>query len=106
MPTGRNVYLTKGEQDVSWFQQSPRISLDLIHATGVTTDASIIDIGGGASRLVDLLRARSMIRYAHSPGVPFTVEFSTGLCRTSSPWGSILHVARQQTGSICATGSK
>ena len=55
---------------------------------------------------VRLLRARSMIRYAHSPGVPFTVEFSTGLCRTSSPGGSILHVARQQTGPLCATGSK
>jgi trans-aconitate methyltransferase len=51
----KNVYLTKGEQDVSWFEESPRISLDLIHATGVTTDASIIDIGGGASRLVDAL---------------------------------------------------
>ena len=50
-----NVYQTKGEQDVSWFQEWPRISLDLIHATGVTTDASVIDIGGGASRLVDAL---------------------------------------------------
>ena len=34
-----------------------------------------------------------MIRYAHSPGVAFTVV-------------SILHVARQQTGSLWATGSK
>jgi hypothetical protein len=50
-----NVYRTKGERDVSWFQESPAISLDLIHATGVKPDASIIDIGGGASRLVDAL---------------------------------------------------
>jgi SAM-dependent methyltransferase len=50
-----NVYATKGEQDVSWFQASPTVSLDLIHATGVTPDARIIDIGGGASRLVDAL---------------------------------------------------
>jgi SAM-dependent methyltransferase len=48
-----NVYGTKGERDVSWFQESPAISLDLIRATEVTTAASIIDIGGGASRLVD-----------------------------------------------------
>ena len=48
-----NVYQTKGERDVSWFQKSPRISLDLIRATGAKTDAPIIDIGGGASRLVD-----------------------------------------------------
>jgi 2-polyprenyl-3-methyl-5-hydroxy-6-metoxy-1,4-benzoquinol methylase len=50
-----NVYLTKGERDVSWFEESPTISLDLIHATGVKPDASIIDIGGGTSRLVDTL---------------------------------------------------
>jgi SAM-dependent methyltransferase len=51
----QNVYQTKGERDVSWFQETPTISLDLIHATGVGADASIIDIGGGASRLVDNL---------------------------------------------------
>ncbi len=50
-----NVYRTRGERDVSWFQESPKISLDLIRATGVDIDASIIDIGGGASRLVDAL---------------------------------------------------
>ncbi len=50
-----NVYQTKGEREVSWFQESPKISLDLIRATGVSVDASIVDIGGGASRLVDTL---------------------------------------------------
>ena len=50
-----NVYATKEEHAVSWFQERPDISLDLIRATGVKTSASIIDIGGGASRLVDAL---------------------------------------------------
>ncbi len=50
-----NVYRTKGEREVSWFQESPAISLDLIQATRIKPDASIIDIGGGASRLVDAL---------------------------------------------------
>jgi SAM-dependent methyltransferase len=50
-----NVYGTKGEKEVSWFQDSPTISLDLIDATGVAKGASILDIGGGASRLVDAL---------------------------------------------------
>jgi trans-aconitate methyltransferase len=50
-----NVYGTKGETEVSWFQESPTISLDLIRATGVELGASIIDVGGGASRLVDAL---------------------------------------------------
>ena len=51
----QNVYQTKGERDVSWFQETPTISFDLIRATGLGTDASIIDVGGGASRLVDAL---------------------------------------------------
>jgi 2-polyprenyl-3-methyl-5-hydroxy-6-metoxy-1,4-benzoquinol methylase len=50
-----NVYATKDEHTVSWFQERPDISLDLIRATGLKTSASIIDIGGGASRLVDAL---------------------------------------------------
>ncbi len=50
-----NVYGTKGETEVSWFQESPTISLDLIRATRVGLDAAIIDVGGGASRLVDAL---------------------------------------------------
>ena len=50
-----NVYGTKGEKEVSWFQDRPAISLDLIDATGVAKGASILDIGGGASRLVDAL---------------------------------------------------
>lgn len=53
----QGVYQTKGERDVSWFQESPAISLDLIRATGVGANASIVDIGGGASRLVDALLA-------------------------------------------------
>jgi SAM-dependent methyltransferase len=51
----QNVYQTKDEKTASWFQERPDISLDLIHATGVDTNALIIDIGGGASRLVDAL---------------------------------------------------
>jgi hypothetical protein len=46
-----NVYTTKGEKEVSWFEENPTISLDLILSTGVNFGASIIDIGGGASRL-------------------------------------------------------
>jgi 2-polyprenyl-3-methyl-5-hydroxy-6-metoxy-1,4-benzoquinol methylase len=49
------VYTIKDEKEVSWFQESPTISLDLIRATGVKFGASIIDIGGGASHLVDAL---------------------------------------------------
>src|SRR5258708_39677423 len=50
-----NVYTTKDEKEVSWFEESPAISLALIRSTGLNTDSSIIDIGAGASRLVDAL---------------------------------------------------
>jgi 2-polyprenyl-3-methyl-5-hydroxy-6-metoxy-1,4-benzoquinol methylase len=50
-----NVYSTKTEQQVSWFQEKPTVSLDLIGATNVSRAAAIIDVGGGASRLVDAL---------------------------------------------------
>ena len=53
-----NVYSTKSENEVSWFQESPAPSLELIDLAGPTSDAAIVDIGGGASRLVDQLLAR------------------------------------------------
>ena len=47
------VYTTKATDTVSWFQPHADVSLDLIKATGVSHDAAIIDVGGGASTLVD-----------------------------------------------------
>lgn len=49
------VYQTKGTEDVSWYQRRPALSLELIAASGVSKDAGIIDVGGGASTLVDSL---------------------------------------------------
>lgn len=58
----QNVYATKAEKEVSWFQENPAPSLDLIAATGIRSDAAIIDVGGGASRLVDGLLEKGFIR--------------------------------------------
>jgi len=49
------IYSDKKAAEVSWYQQYPQQSLALIKATGITPQASIIDIGGGASTLVDSL---------------------------------------------------
>ena len=54
----QNVYTEKGENEVSWFQENPAPSLELIAQAGATTASAIIDIGGGASRLVDNLVER------------------------------------------------
>jgi SAM-dependent methyltransferase len=53
----QGIYDRKLAPTVSWFQATPQTSLDLIHETGVTLDARIVDIGGGASTLVDHLLA-------------------------------------------------
>jgi SAM-dependent methyltransferase len=51
------VYQTKASDAVSWFQPHADTSVGLIKATGVGRDAAIIDVGGGASTLVDDLLA-------------------------------------------------
>lgn len=51
------VYSSKPSDRVSWFQPHAEQSLRLIRATGVARTAGIIDVGGGASTLVDDLLA-------------------------------------------------
>ncbi len=58
-----NVYTTKADDSVSWFEPSPSFSLELIDAAGIGLGA-VIDIGGGASRLVDALVAKGHARVA------------------------------------------
>lgn len=53
-----HVYSTKAANSVSWFQEHADLSLQLIEATGVAPTAAIIDVGGGASTLVDDLLAK------------------------------------------------
>lgn len=53
------AYSTKAVDAVSWYQQHADHSLRLIEATGVSHTSSIIDVGGGASTLVDDLLAKS-----------------------------------------------
>lgn len=49
------VYRDKSPQDVSWYQATPTLSLEMIGASGIAADAPLIDVGGGASTLVDHL---------------------------------------------------
>jgi len=50
-----NVYKTKTPDQVSWTQEIPKTSLDFINSFQLSKEASIIDIGGGDSHLVDFL---------------------------------------------------
>ncbi len=49
------IYTNKTPLEVSWFQEEPVQSLQLIKATTIDQNAAIIDVGGGASHLVDHL---------------------------------------------------
>src|SRR5512140_2834863 len=51
------VYETKATDAVSWFQPHAAISFALIQRVAPTLDTPIIDVGGGASVLVDELLA-------------------------------------------------
>lgn len=61
-----NVYTTKSEKDVSWYEDRPTLSLQLLtqESDGLITDAiavgnrktmPVIDVGSGASVLIDCL---------------------------------------------------
>lgn len=53
------VYGTKSSVEVSWFQAHADLSLRLIRDSNARSTASIIDVGGGASVLVDDLLAHA-----------------------------------------------
>ena len=56
------VYAVRAVEALSWFQPRAARSMELIAATGVALSAPIIDVGGGASILVDDLHEA---RYAN-----------------------------------------
>jgi SAM-dependent methyltransferase len=46
-----STYATKATDEVSWYEPRPDRSLELVRATGISHDAGILDVGGGASSL-------------------------------------------------------
>lgn len=49
------IYSEKKPDQMSWFQASPKQSLELVKLVGTPKNGSVIDVGGGASVLVDRL---------------------------------------------------
>jgi SAM-dependent methyltransferase len=50
-----HIYADRDPAEVSWYQAHPEHSLSLINDTAIGSTARIIDVGGGASTLVDHL---------------------------------------------------
>jgi SAM-dependent methyltransferase len=53
----QRVYDEKMPAEVSWYQPVPDKSLQLIRGTGLARNEPVLDVGGGASTLVDHLHA-------------------------------------------------
>jgi len=53
-----HVYESSSPDAVSWYQPEPVVSLELVAVLGVAPESAVVDIGGGASVLVDRLLAR------------------------------------------------
>ena len=50
-----NIYDTKAEEEVSWFQPYPKTSMEFLELFNLPLNANVIDIGGGDSHFVDAL---------------------------------------------------
>lgn len=60
----QDVWTKKQFDTVSWFQSEPATSLHLIARAGLRKEAGIVDIGGGASLLVDRLLEQGYLHLA------------------------------------------
>lgn len=60
----QNVWTTKQPEEVSWHQDDPALSLAMIRAASLRRDAAIVDVGGGASVLVDRLLEQGFVHVA------------------------------------------
>ena len=54
-----SIYTRKAPEQVSWYRPHLERSLEFIEGAKLAADAAIIDVGGGASTLVDDLLARA-----------------------------------------------
>ena len=54
----QRVYLERDTKTVSWFEDSPVASLEMLERANLRSASSVIDVGGGASALVDALLDR------------------------------------------------
>jgi SAM-dependent methyltransferase len=57
----KRAYAERQIGDLSWTEAAPTLSLELIAQSRLASDAAIIDVGGGASRL-----AAELLRLGHS----------------------------------------
>jgi SAM-dependent methyltransferase len=52
-----HIYATRAADQVSWYERSPKMSLELVHRAGVPASDPVLDVGAGASTFADVLVA-------------------------------------------------
>lgn len=56
----QNIYRTKRADSVSWYRRHLDVSLELLTEAGISAASRVIDVGGGASTLIDDLLDRGL----------------------------------------------
>ncbi len=58
-----NLNNSNAEDEVSWFQLYPKISMEFVELFNLPLSANIIDVGGGDSHFVDALLEKGLSKY-------------------------------------------
>jgi SAM-dependent methyltransferase len=90
------VYLRKRDDETSWFQSFPEVSLQLLAHARLQPEARIIDVGAGRSRLVEGLLDRG---HAHVTLLELSGE---ALARTRERLGERAESVQFVTGDVTA----
>lgn len=93
-----NVYLTKSASSVSWFQEHAWRSMEIIQSIGAHKSDAVIDVGGGASTLVDDLVRGGYSNVTVLDLSPHALEVARGRMGAQSALVSWL------VGDICSVG--
>jgi len=108
------VYTTKTPQRVSWYQARADQSVRLIQQTGLPLSASIIDVGGGASTLVDdllhegyrnLTVLDDLQRFCRDRRVSGAVSLSGGNPLLHPDFTAIYRAAAERDFGLCILGN-
>ena len=76
---------------LSWYQEEPTLSLELLDLLDVAVNTAVIDVGGGASRLVDRLLARGFSDVTVLDQSPTALEVSRERVSEIGPANWIAH---------------
>lgn len=85
------LYVEQNPTLLSWYQEEPTLSMELLALLGVAANAAVIDVGGGASTFVDRLLARGFSDVTVLDQSPTALNISQQRVREGRPVAWIVH---------------